>query len=174
MGKKKIIVGIIAGVLVIALAVVGIAEITGNSFFEKETEDVEDAEYEDEEDSVNDFETVGTRDARTKTCLDNQREIQAQFNNNATSGILQVQDGDTYELRTDEDGTGGEWVYTGSNDNDQTEMIYQLFQDVPYCPVGGNVIKVSINDVEINEYDILNARIFVECCGEHETHSRTE
>lgn len=125
-------------------------------------------------DEKNDFETVGTRDARTKTCLDNQREIQAQFNNNATSGILQVQDGDTYELRTDEDGTGGEWVYTGSNDNDQTEMIYQLFQDVPYCPVGGNVIKVSINDVEINEYDILNAKIFVECCGEHETHSRTE
>lgn len=174
MGKKKIIVGIIAGVLVISLAVVGIAEITGNSFFEKETEDVEDAEDEDEEDSVNDFETVGTRDARTKTCLANQREIQAQFNNNAMSGILQLQIGDTYELRTNENGTDGEWVYTGPNNNDQTETVYLLFQDAPYCPVDGNFIKVTVERANITNSEVENFKIIIECCGEHETHSRTE
>ena len=111
-----------------------------------------------------------TKNARTKTCLANQREIQAQFNNNSMSGILKIAAGDTYTLTTDADGEGGTWAYTGTG-TDLTATIKELFQEVPYCPVENNVIKVTVTTANLTGSEAESFKITTECTGADETHN---
>jgi hypothetical protein len=165
--SKKAIIGIIAGVLAFAVALVCILVLPGD----KENKNKEETETEEKVESPitvdgepGNMGSVAVN-ARTKTCLANQREITSQLNNNWMSDMIELDPGDEYELRTNEDGTGGEWVCINAQ-VDQSEIFYELFQDVPYCPVGGNVIKVTVTT---NEYG--NTIIVTECCGEHEAHN---
>jgi hypothetical protein len=165
--SKKAIIGIIAGVLAFAVALVCILVLPGD----KENKNKEETETEEKVESPitvdgepGNMGTVAVN-ARTKTCLANQREIMSQLNNNWMSGMVELNPGDEYELRTNEEGTAGEWVCINAQ-VDESEMFYEMFQYVPYCPVGGKVIKVTVT---ANEYDTVT--IVTECCGEHETHN---
>jgi hypothetical protein len=165
--SKKAIIGIIAGVLAFAVALVCVLVLPGD----KENKNKEETETEEKVESPitvdgepGNMGTVAVN-ARTKTCLGKQREIQAQFINCSMSDLIELNPGDEYELRTNEDGTAGEWVCINAQ-VDESEMFYEMFQYVPYCPVGGNVIKVTVT---ANEYDTVT--IVTECCGEHETHN---
>ena len=89
-----------------------------------------------------------TKNARTKTCLANQREIQAQFNNAEMSDIITLNVDDEFVLKTNDDGDGGEWTTTPNGISSAT--LEDLFQKVPYCPVAGNSIEVTISAVTID------------------------
>ncbi len=110
-----------------------------------------------------------TKNARTKTCLANQREIQSQFNNNQMSGILTLATGDKYTLTTNSEGDGGEWASTAGND--ETAVIAELFQEVPYCPVEGNVIEVSITKANLSGSETESFKIDTKCVGTEESHN---
>lgn len=90
-----------------------------------------------------------TRNARTKTCLSNQREIQVQLNNAEMSGVIDLQTGDEYIITTNEKGDGGSWT-TSSSATLTSEELYDLFNKPPYCPYENNTIKVTIKDAKIN------------------------
>ena len=110
-----------------------------------------------------------TKNARTKTCLANQREIQSQFNNNQMSGILTLATGDKYTLTTNSDGDGGDWESVAGND--QTAVIVELFQEVPYCPVKGNVIEVTITKADLANSETESFKIDTKCVGTEENHN---
>ncbi len=110
-----------------------------------------------------------TKNARTKTCLANQREIQSQFNNNQMSGILKLATGDKYTLTTNDEGDGGDWASTAGND--ETAVIAELFQEVPYCPVEGNVIEVSITKANLTGSESESFKIDTKCTGADEVHN---
>ncbi len=89
-----------------------------------------------------------TKNARTKTCHSNQREIQVQLNNAEMSDIIDLQIGDVYTLTTNEDGDGAEW--SASNGASLTsDDLNNLFSKPPYCPYENNTIKVSIESAQI-------------------------
>ena len=110
-----------------------------------------------------------TKNARTKTCLANQREIQAQFNNNSMSGILKIADGDTFTLTTNAAGDNGTW--TGGT-ADQIAIIDELFQKVPYCPVENNTIVVTVAKADLTGSEAESFKITTECnlAGSEEVH----
>lgn len=113
-----------------------------------------------------------TKNARTKTCLANQREIQAQFNNNSMSGILKLAAGDKYTLTTNSEGDGGDWACTAGTDN--TAIIEELFQEVPYCPVEGNVITVDVTKANLTGSEAESFKITTACtstAADPETHN---
>ena len=110
-----------------------------------------------------------TKNARTKTCLANQREIQSQFNNNQMSGILKLATGDKYTLTTNSEGDGGDWASVAGND--ETAVIAELFQEVPYCPVEGNVIQVNITKANLSGSETESFKIETVCTGADETHN---
>ena len=91
-----------------------------------------------------------TKNARTKTCLANQREIQAQLNNNSMSGIIKLTVGDKFELETNDDGNDGTWsAVTDAKGN--LDTIKELFQKAPYCPVEGNIITVEVKAADLGD-----------------------
>ena len=102
-----------------------------------------------------------TKNARTKTCLANQREIQSQLNNAQMSKLLVLADGDTYTLTTDEKGQNGTWKCTNGTDNSAT--IKELFQKAPYCPVEKNVIKVEVTKANITGSETDSFKITTTC-----------
>ena len=115
-----------------------------------------------------------TKNARTKTCLANQREIQAQFNNNSMGGgILKIKAGDVYTLTTNANGDGGTWEATtlAAGSADQTAVIGELFQKVPYCPVENNTITVTITKANLTGSEAESFRITTVCGGDDETHA---
>ena len=110
-----------------------------------------------------------TKNARTKTCLANQREIQAQFNNNSMGGgILKLADGDEFVLTTNANGDGGTW---SGGDADQLAVINELFQKVPYCPVENNTITVTVEKANLTGSEAESFKITTVCGGADETHA---
>jgi prepilin-type N-terminal cleavage/methylation domain-containing protein len=88
-----------------------------------------------------------TKNARTKTCLANQREIQSQLNNAEMSDVITIAAGDKYTLTTNGDADGGSWAVSTTATGDKVvsvDKLNSLFQKVPYCPIEGNAIEVSI------------------------------
>jgi type II secretory pathway pseudopilin PulG len=89
-----------------------------------------------------------TKNARTKTCLANQREIQSQFNNAEMSSIIVLKTGDKFTLETNATGDNGTWTADSANTGTtDATAIQKLFQKAPYCPVKGNKIEVTIETV---------------------------
>lgn len=90
-----------------------------------------------------------TSNARKKTCLGNQREIQSQLNNMEMSGAITLKEGDVYTLTTDDDAEKGTWsVSEGATLS--AEFLEQMFQHAPYCPVANNTIVTTIVELQIN------------------------
>lgn len=84
-----------------------------------------------------------TSNARKKTCLGNQREIQSQLSNAEMGGVFKLKTGDVYTITTNDDADFGEWsVSTGATLDKET--LESLFQNPPFCPVKGNTIVVTV------------------------------
>ena len=96
--------------------------------------------------------TAVTSNARKKTCLGNQREIQAQLNNAEMSGVLTLKQGDVYTLTTDETGDSGSWTTSAGATLTETELD-ALFQKAPICPFAGNTIVVTIATAQLQSDD---------------------
>lgn len=164
--NKKILIGIIAVVLVVAIGVVAVLLISGK----------EDKKEEKEEETTSAIMVDGeyasmsktARNERTKTCLANQREIVSQFTSASMSGTIEFHDGDVYELRTSPDGRGCKWVCVNAT-VDQSEELYEFFREQPHCPIGGNVIRVTIT--QQGGYDEFSISVQTECIGEEESHN---
>ncbi len=93
-----------------------------------------------------------TKNARKKTCLANQREIQSQLNNAEMADTIEIKAGDTYTLTTTGDGDNGTWDVhtTATGDKKITkETIAALFQKAPYCPLKGSSITVTVEAASI-------------------------
>lgn len=84
-----------------------------------------------------------TKNARTKTCLGNQREIQSQLSNAEMGGVLELKEGDVYTITTDANGEKGTWTVSSGAALD-ANTLESLFQEAPICPVAGNTIVVTI------------------------------
>lgn len=169
--NKKVLIGIIAAIVAVIIAVVCIVVLPG---------DKDDDRDNDRDEKKASFMVDGEPakmgkvqvNARMKTCLANQREIQAQLNNGSMSGMIDFSDGDVYELRTSKDGTECEWVCINA-EVDNTYILYDLFQEQPHCPVGGNVIRVTIENATLAGSEAESFKITTECCGDEETHNNT-
>lgn len=90
--------------------------------------------------------------ARKKTCLGNQREIQAQLNNAEMSGVITLAQGDVYTLTTDDKGDTGEWTASSGATLSATELN-KLFQKPPICPMKNNTIVVTIDAAQLTDED---------------------
>ncbi len=88
-----------------------------------------------------------TKNARTKTCLGNQREIQSQLSNAEMSGVFKLKEGDVYTITTDANGERGEWTMSSGATLD-VETLESLFQHPPICPFAGNTIVVTIGETD--------------------------
>lgn len=92
-----------------------------------------------------------TRNARTKTCIGNQREIQSQFSNAEMGGVIELREGDVYTITTDANGKGTWTVSQGATLT--PDDLDALFQEPPICPVAGNTIVVTIDEVNLGGDD---------------------
>ena len=102
-----------------------------------------------------------TKNARKKTCLANQREIQSQINNASMTNILPFKADDEYKLTTNDTADNGTWsVTTGTV---TTEQLGSLFQKVPYCPEKGSVITVTITNGTVGTSEEAALRVATAC-----------
>ncbi len=93
-----------------------------------------------------------TSNARQKTCLGNQREIQSQLNNAEMSGTITLKQGDVYTLTTDENAETGVWT-ASAGATLTADQLYTLFQKPPFCPYENNTIVVTVDTAQITSED---------------------
>ena len=110
-----------------------------------------------------------TKNARKKTCIANQREIQSQFGNAAMTDTLKFRVGDKYELKTNENADGGTWTVTpttvpdGEKASASKADVESLFQKAPYCPTAGNTIIVTFENAGITGADVSGISVKTVC-----------
>ncbi len=113
-----------------------------------------------------------TSNAKKKTCLANQRELQSQLANVTMMNTLAVKAGDKFTLTsTAADGgntaDGGTWACdagnTGLTGDDGVEEISKLFQKPPYCPITGSVITITIEDQTIGDAENSGMKVTTSC-----------
>ena len=113
-----------------------------------------------------------TANAKKKTCLANQRELQSQLTNVTMMNTLAVKAGDKFTLTsTAEDGgntaDGGTWACDGGNTgltgDDGVEAISKLFQKPPYCPITGSVITITIEEQTIGDAENSGMKVTTSC-----------
>lgn len=102
-----------------------------------------------------------TKNARKKTCIANQREIQSQINNAAMTNILPFAVGDAFTLTTNATADNGTWAVTTGTVT--TAQLGSLFQKVPYCPEKTNVISVSITDGTVGTSEESALKVTTSC-----------
>jgi hypothetical protein len=138
---KRILLGFITGLLVISIAFVGIMEITGNGLFGgKKANPVAGMALM----FTMPIFTAVSRNARTKTCTANQREIVSQVSNYCM--VYNSSENGTIEIYSDR--------YSAYDV--QSNMYYldeytfgELFQETPWCPDGGTYeVYVSYDSAE--------------------------
>ncbi len=99
-----------------------------------------------------------TKNAEKRTCLANQREIQAQFSNNSMTDILKIKVGEVYTLTSNGDGDGGDWAASsGASAGSNIATIEELFQEVPYCPTENAVITVEVKTADLGSENTGNS-----------------
>jgi hypothetical protein len=76
-------------------------------------------------------------------------------------GILKIKANDVFTLTTNANGDGGTWDST--TNEDALAVINELFQKVPYCPVEGNVIKVTVTKANLTGSEAESFKITTEC-----------
>ena len=94
-----------------------------------------------------------TANARTKTCLDNQRTIINSLGNHLMLQGVQIDSAETFYVVTAADGEGGKYATDSAGQNAvptsnvkvTSTMLNAVFQTVPYCPTEGSYIKVVAN-----------------------------
>ncbi len=90
-----------------------------------------------------------TSNARKKTCLGNQREIQSQLSNAEMGGVFKLKTGDVYTITTNDEAENGEWT-TSTGATLDSDTLDSLFQEPPFCPVAGNTIVVTITETNFS------------------------
>ena len=98
-----------------------------------------------------------TKNAKKKTCAANQREIQSQLSNNSMAGVITLTSGTSFTLTTTADGDNGNWSATAPT------AINDMFQKVPYCPVEGAVITVTVEEVTVGASEEKSMKITTKC-----------
>ncbi len=107
-----------------------------------------------------------TKNARTKTCMANQREIVSQITNYCMMGDVPFEDSDEFILITNSAATNGTW----SGDPEKVAFIEDMFMNTPFCPVADNQIKVTITILNLGE-DNESFKITTECiAADDESH----
>ncbi|MBE6751766.1 MAG: prepilin-type N-terminal cleavage/methylation domain-containing protein [Ruminococcaceae bacterium] len=94
-----------------------------------------------------------TANARTKTCLDNQRTIINSLGNHLMLQGVQIDSAETFYVVTEADGEGGKYATDSTGQNAvptsgvkvTSTMLNAVFQTVPYCPTESSWIKVVVN-----------------------------
>lgn len=151
---KRFLLGFITGLLIISIAFVGVAELTGNSVITKSGKGnpvlgkmlvVAMPIF-----------TAVTRNARTRTCLANQREIVSQLNNYFM--MYNVQDSGSISIYSDGYSAYDVW----SNMYYLDEYSFEnLFQVTPYCPDGGTY------EIYVDFYTGYNVSVYCDCHGSY-------
>ena len=104
-----------------------------------------------------------TKNARTKTCLANQREIQAQLNNAEMSDLITLDVNDKFTLKTTAKGDNGDWEVNTSKSGLKKEDLGKLFQKAPYCPVENNAITVTITENKLTGAEESGYKVVTAC-----------
>ena len=154
---KRFLLGFITGLLIISIAFVGVAELTGNSVITKSGKGnpvlgkmlvVAMPIF-----------TAVTKTASTKTCLANQREIVSQLNNYFM--MYNVQDSGSISIYSDGYSAYDVW----SNMYYLDEYTFEeLFQETPWCPDGGTYeVYVSYDSAE--GYSTVD--VYCDCHGSY-------
>ena len=102
-----------------------------------------------------------TKNARKKTCLANQREIQSQLSNAAMTNIIAFAAADTYTLTTNANADNGTWACTNGTDN--KAEIQKLFQKAPYCPEANSVITVTFATNTLTSAEESGLKVTTSC-----------
>ena len=139
---KRFLLGFITGLLIISIAFVGVAELTGNSVITKSGKGnpvlgkmlvVAMPIF-----------TAVTKTASTKTCLANQREIVSQV----TTYFMSTNSYDDGVLEVYSDGDSAYDVWSNMYYLDEY-TFGELFQETPWCPDGGTYeVYVSYDSSE--------------------------
>jgi prepilin-type N-terminal cleavage/methylation domain-containing protein len=103
-----------------------------------------------------------TSNSRKKTCLSNQREIQAQLNNAEMGGVITLNKGDVFILETNADGDDGSWIVSEGAQVTDTELE-ELFQKPPICPYEENTIVVTIDEFKIGSSEEAGYKVSTVC-----------
>ncbi len=103
-----------------------------------------------------------TKNARKKTCLANQREIQSQLSNAAMTNIITFKADDSYTLTTVASADNGNWAKVGSS-TDNVAEIQKLFQKAPYCPEAGKVITVRFATNTVGTAEDSGLKVTTSC-----------
>ena len=115
-----------------------------------------------------------TANARTKTCLDNQRTIINSLGNHLMlQGIQLTAATETFTISTNADGDGA--AYTGLADAPAANaenppkihkgVIDAVFQTIPYCPESGSSIIVTVTKQTSDDGTPV---ISTQCTGGHQ------
>lgn len=153
---KRILLGFITGLLVISIAFVGIMEITGNGLFGgKKANPVAGMALM----FTMPIFTAVSRNARTKTCTANQREIVSQV----TTYFMSTNTYDDGVLEVYSDGDSAYDVWSNMYYLDEY-TFEELFQEIPWCPDGGTYeVYVSYDSAE--GYSTVD--VYCTCHGEY-------
>ncbi|MEE1502914.1 MAG: prepilin-type N-terminal cleavage/methylation domain-containing protein [Acutalibacteraceae bacterium] len=115
-----------------------------------------------------------TKNARTKTCNSNRREIVSQLTNLSMSAVGAVKTGTIY-LQTNADADGAFVLKdepsatlaadaTDTGDTVITKDSFKAnFQELPYCPVKDNYLKVDVADSGLSSDGADSFKITVTC-----------
>ena len=157
---KKLILGFITGLLVVSIAFLGVAELTGNSVVKKSGNGNPIAGTVLKLSVVVFSEINGVLNSATvKTCTANQREIVAQVNNYFMS--YNIYDSGAIEVYSDGYSAYDVW----SNMYYLDEYTFEeLFQETPWCPDGGTYeVYVSYDSAE--GYSTVD--VYCDCHGSY-------
>ena len=89
-----------------------------------------------------------TANARAKTCIDNQRSIINSLGNYLMLNGVSItgETKTTFTITTNGDGDGASYGnFTGDTDI-KKELLDKVFQTIPYCPLAGSVITVTVGN----------------------------
>ncbi len=117
-----------------------------------------------------------TKNARTKTCNSNRREIVSQLTNLSMSAVGAVKTGTIY-LQTNADADDAVLLTaaptaalaadatdaTGADTTITKDSFKANFQELPYCPVAGNYLTVTVADSGLSADGADSFKITVTC-----------
>ena len=113
-----------------------------------------------------------TKRARAKTCIANMREIVSQVTNYAMSNNINLTE--TFKLicNADKDGCASVTNVGAADDDLDIDTFKGLFQEVPYCPAGGDY-TVIIDDANVGSDEQGSVSVTISCADADNNESAT-
>ena len=113
-----------------------------------------------------------TKNARAKTCIANMREIVSQVANYAMSNNKTITETFKMTCNADKDGCASVENVGAVDPNLDVDTFKTLFQEVPYCPAGGDY-TVVINDANIGSEEAGSVSVKITCADADNNESAT-